>query len=141
MGITRGQVLPGEHGKGLSVCGAQVLHLVVQLSAKSLAEIHRVERFPAHCATHKFHGRHFIPIPLHEMLKLDRLLGTDSPALTATGTAGHTVKNTPLLALVRVIECARRAVLHARKASIAFFIDSKKGHGHTPDGIHVKKTG
>jgi hypothetical protein len=49
----------------------------------------RIKRFTADSATNQIQRDHLIPLTDHEMLKLNRFLRTDSPALTASGTFDH----------------------------------------------------
>jgi hypothetical protein len=51
----------------------------------------RIKRFTAYLAANQIHCDHIIPLPDQEMLKLDGFLGTDSPALAASGAFGHIV--------------------------------------------------
>jgi hypothetical protein len=51
----------------------------------------RIKRFTAYPATNQIQRDHLIPLPDQKMLKLDRFLRTDSPALTASGAFGHVV--------------------------------------------------
>jgi hypothetical protein len=51
----------------------------------------RINRFTADLATNQIERDHIIPLPCQKMLKLDRFLRTDSPALTASGAFGHVV--------------------------------------------------
>jgi hypothetical protein len=51
----------------------------------------RIHRFTADLATNQIQRDHIIPLPCQKMLKLDRFLRTDSPALTASGAFGHVV--------------------------------------------------
>ena len=51
----------------------------------------RIKRFTADLATNQTQRDHIIPLPCQKMLKLDRFLRTDSPALTASGAFGHVV--------------------------------------------------
>jgi hypothetical protein len=51
----------------------------------------RIHRFTADLATKQIQRDHIIPLPCQKMLKLDRFLRTDSPALTASGAFGHVV--------------------------------------------------
>jgi hypothetical protein len=51
----------------------------------------RIHRFTADLATKQIQRDHIIPLPCQKMLKLDRFLRTDSPALTASRAFGHVV--------------------------------------------------
>jgi hypothetical protein len=62
----------------------------------------RIYRFTADLATNQIQRDHIIPLPYQEMLKLDRFLRTDSPALAASGAFGHVVLERSLVAPIVV---------------------------------------
>jgi len=77
------------------------LSLPVLRTKSATAQIHfayeflligsRIKRFTADPATDEIQRNHIIPLSYQKMLKLDRFLRTDSPALTASGAFGHVV--------------------------------------------------
>ena len=112
----------------MSVGGAQGFNLMVKFFCKRVTEIHGIERFSAYCTANQIHGRDLVPITFKKMLKFNRLLGTDSPALAASRTAGHAVKKLSLFTLIKVVQGACRAILNTGKTPITIVIYSKKRH-------------
>ncbi len=109
--------------------GAEGFDLMVKFSSERVTEIHGIERFSAYCTANQVHGCDLVPITFKKMLKFNRLLGTDSPALAASRTAGHAVKKLSLFTLIKVVQGACRAVLNTGKTPITIVIYSKKRHG------------
>ena len=109
--------------------GTQGFDLMVKFSCERVTEIHGIERFSAYCAANQIHGCDLVPITFKKMLKFNRLLGADSPALAASRTAGHAVKKLSLFTLIKVVQGACRAILNTGKTPITIVIYSKKRHG------------
>ena len=75
----------------LSVLGTKRVNARIQVAYEFLLIGSRIKRFTADPATNQVQRNHIIPLPYQKMLKLDRFLRTDSPALTASGAFGHVV--------------------------------------------------
>ena len=65
------------------------------------------------------------------MLKLDGLLGTDSPALTASGAFGHIVLERAPIVLIVQTQGRSRTVFHTCQTAVAVLIYSKVRHIRT----------
>jgi hypothetical protein len=75
----------------LSVLGAKRVTARIHFAYEFLLIGGRKKRLTAHPTMNQIQRDHILPLPDQKMLKLDRLLWTDSPALTASGAFGHVV--------------------------------------------------
>jgi hypothetical protein len=66
------------------------------------------------------------------MLKLDGVLGTDPPALTAAGAFGHVVPKRPLFRLIAIVQSRSRTIFHTGQTTIAVFVYTKVRHKFSP---------
>jgi len=71
---------------------------------------------------------HIIPLSDQKMLKFDGLLGTYSPALTATGAFGHIVLKRSPAVLIAKAQGRSRTIFHTGQAAVAFIINYKIRH-------------
>jgi hypothetical protein len=109
------------------VFGAQRFHLV-QFLCQGFFEVLCVQRRPAYHASHKIHGHYFVPISLEKAFKFHRALWADPPAIAAPGAKAHVVQELSLVFLVRVVESACRAILHASETPVAPLVYTKKAY-------------
>jgi hypothetical protein len=65
------------------------------------------------------------------MLKLDGFLGTDSPALAASGAFGHIVLERSSIVPIVITQGRGRTIFHTGQTPVAFIVNSKIGHIHT----------
>jgi hypothetical protein len=83
------------------VQGAQRLIIGIHRFEHFLLIDRRIKRLAAHLASDQIHGNHIIPLPDQKVLKLNGLMRTNSPALTASGAFGHIVpKRSPIFLIV-----------------------------------------
>jgi hypothetical protein len=92
----------------------------------------RVDNFIAYPATDQNMRDDLIPSVFKHVLKFDGILRTDAPAGCAPRAPGHIVTQCLHPSAFFDIKCPARAVLHACKASVAFFIYPKKDHNICP---------
>ena len=66
------------------------------------------------------------------MLKLDGILWTDPPTLSATGTLGHVVPERAVILLILIVQRRGRTILHTGQTSITFIVYAKVRHNVSP---------
>jgi hypothetical protein len=108
--------------------GANGLNVMVNSLGQRTAEIGRIQGIAAYRTPKKVHRHNIIPFTPQKVLELNGLVWTDSPAIAAAGTSGHVMKQFSRLSLVRIIQGACGAILHAGEAPVAVVVYLKERH-------------
>jgi len=118
----------GHLGQFFPVPGTKGLDRFAQFFRQCFAKIHRVKRLPANAAVYQIECFDLIPSVLQKKLKLNGILGADSPTVTAPSAPGHIMRKRTLFALIRRPQCVGRTILHAGQTPVAPIIDLKIRH-------------
>jgi hypothetical protein len=104
----------------------------IQFLRQVFLEILCVEGCTANSASHKIHGHYFVPFSLEKAFKFHGAFGADPPAIAAPGAKAHVVQEFSLVFLVRIVECACRAILHTSQTPVASLVYTKKAYHLLP---------
>jgi hypothetical protein len=91
----------------------------------------RIKRFAAFPAPNQIQREHIIPQPDQKMLKLDGVLRTDPPALSAAGALGHIVTERSPIVPIGITQGRGRTIFHTGQAPVALIVDAKVRHSDT----------
>jgi hypothetical protein len=91
-----------------------------------------MDRFSAYLTRKHIQRDHFIPVPDQKMLKVDRLLGADSPALPAAGALGHVVLEGPPAVSIARTQSRRRTIFDTSQAAVAIVVYAKIRQNASP---------
>jgi hypothetical protein len=104
----------------------------IQFLRQAFLEILRVERRSTNLTPYKIHGDYFIPFSFEKCFEFHGALGADPPAIAAPGAKAHVVQEFSLVFLVRIVECACRAILHTSQTPVASLVYTKKAYHRLP---------
>jgi hypothetical protein len=120
--------LPTHQRNGNSVARTEGLDLSSKFIGHISFNVFRVNRISANITPDEVGGNHFFPTAPEQVLEFHSLLGTNPPAITASGTEDDVVENGSFFSFVCITQGVGRAVLHASQTAVAILINLKVRH-------------